>query len=271
MDPLFGVRDQNVVIPGGSGGLGSVIAAGFAARGANVCVTSRTLAKAEEVARGIGPNCFGLALDVADPDSIASFVAAVGARFPVVNTLINAAGGNHPDATVKPDASPFAISPVAIEAVFRANYFGSVFLLNAMAPLLIDSGTHAVSIVNVGSMSGIVSLTRVGFYSAAKAALHNTTQFYANELARRFGDRVRVNALAPGFFPAEQNMGLLFTDATRTTLTPRGQDIIRHTPMGRFGKPEELVGGSIFLASEASRFVTGQVIAIDGGFIASTI
>ena len=270
-DPLFDVSGQHVVITGGSGGLGSAIASGFATRGAKVCITSRTKAKADEVARRIGPNCHGLVLDVEHADSIAAFVAELGQLFPVVNTLINAAGGNRSDATVKPDASPFGISPAAIESLFRSNYLGPVSLLNAVAPRMIDAGNALVSFINVGSMSGMIPLTRVGYYSAAKAALHNTTLSLANELARRHGDRVRVNAIAPGFFPADQNMALLFADEARTVPTPRGEDIIRHTPMGRFGKPEELVGACIFLASEASRFVTGQVLAVDGGFIASTI
>lgn len=270
-DSLFDVSGQNVVITGGAGGLGSAIASGFVARGARVIITSRTAEKGAAAAAKIGEGCTPMVLDVESGDSITAFCTSLRSVVDRVHTLVNAAGGNRPDATVAPDKSPFGLAPEAVEAVFRANCLGLIAVQNAMADLFL-TGDHSVSIINVGSMSGLVALSRVGAYSAAKAALHNMTEWYAQETARRYGGRIRVNAIAPGFFPADQNMKLLYEDEARTKLTARGHSIVTHTPMGRFGKAEELVGACVFLASpRASGFITGQVLPIDGGFISNTI
>ncbi|MCS7048183.1 MAG: SDR family oxidoreductase [Verrucomicrobiae bacterium] len=247
---LFDLSGETAVVIGGTGVLGGHIARGLAAAGAHVTVVGRT--RRDESLPFV-------AADVRQPDSLRHALEVTGP--PTI--LVNAAGGNDPRATVTPEM-PFEKIPLENwAAVFDLNLVGGVLL-----PCQIYGGamTHG-SIINIASVSGHVPLSRVVAYSAAKAAVINLTRFLAREWAPR---GIRVNSITPGFFPAEQNRALLFQPDGSPT--PRAQAILNHTPMRRFGEPQELVGAVIFLASpKASSFVTGIDLVVDGGFLCQTI
>ncbi len=180
-----------------------------------------------------------------------------------IDTLINAAGGNKPEATTSPDRSFFDLPESALRFVFDLNLIGTILPCQIFGRRLAKRGEGIV--LNVSSMNAFRPLTRIASYSAAKAGISNFTQWLAVHMAQEYSPKIRVNAIAPGFFLTEQNRFLL-TDAKTGELTPRGSSIIRHTPMGRFGQPEDLFGAVLWLLSPASSFVTGLVVPIDGGF-----
>ena len=250
---LFDLTGETAVVIGGTGVLGGAMALGLAEAGARVTVIGRTQ-RSERFTF--------VAADVTAADSLRRALEQTGP--PTI--LVNAAGGNDPQATVTPDL-PFAnIARESWAAVFDLNLVGGVLL-----PCQIFGAAMAAngrgSIINIASVSAHLPLSRVVAYSAAKAAVLNLTQFLAREWA---GQGVRVNSITPGFFPAEQNRRLLFKDDG--TPTPRAQAILGHTGLNRFGEPAELVGATIFLASnKASSFVTGTDIRVDGGFLSQTI
>jgi NAD(P)-dependent dehydrogenase (short-subunit alcohol dehydrogenase family) len=185
------------------------------------------------------------------------------ARFP--NMLVNGAGGNKKEATTSPDLSFFDLPPDAIQWVFNLNFLGTLLPSQVFGKLMNDRGEGVI--LNVSSMSAFQPLTRIPGYSGAKAAVSNFTQWLAVHLAQEYSSQIRVNAVAPGFFLTEQNRFLL-TEVETGELTPRGQTIIDHTPQGRFGDPEDLLGAMFWLLSPASQFVTGIVVPVDGGFSA---
>ncbi|MFN3763434.1 MAG: SDR family oxidoreductase, partial [Anaerolineae bacterium] len=177
--------------------------------------------------------------------------------------LVNLTGGNVPEATVGPDRPFFDLPPEALERVVALNLFGGAVLpCQVFAQQMVEKGEGVI--INIASMAALRPLTRVVGYAAAKAAVVNFTQWLAVHLAQEYSPRIRVNAIAPGFFLTRQNRYLLLDEGGN--LTPRGQAILAHTPMGRFGAPEDLIGTVVWLASPASRFVTGAVIPVDGGF-----
>ena len=178
--------------------------------------------------------------------------------------LINAAGGNKAEATCTPPATFFDLCPEAVRQVFDLNCMGTILPTLHIGKLIADAGEG--SIVNISSMNAFTPLTRISAYSAAKAAVSNFTQWLATHLAQNFGEKVRVNAIAPGFFLTRQNEFLLKNEDG--SLTDRGNTIIDHTPMGRFGESSELLGTLTWLISDASKFVTGIVVPVDGGFSA---
>ncbi len=186
-------------------------------------------------------------------------------RLGPADILVNAAGGNHPQATISPDLSFFDLDASAFEQVTHLNLQGTLLSCQVFGRGMAGRGSGCI--VNIASMSALRPLTRVVAYSAAKAAVTNFTQWLAVHLAQEYSPRIRVNALAPGFFLTEQNRFLL-TDPNTNTLTTRGQAIIDHTPAGRLGTPEELAGTLLWLVSPASAFVTGTIIPVDGGFSA---
>jgi NAD(P)-dependent dehydrogenase (short-subunit alcohol dehydrogenase family) len=204
--------------------------------------------------------------DALDRDSLVRARDAIVEEWGPVSVLINATGGNRPDATLPPGADFCKLPLAAWQGVFDLNLVGGVLLPSQVfGETMLAAGKG--SIINIASMSGIIPLSRVVAYSAAKAAVINLTKFLAREWATR---GVRVNAISPGFFPAEQNRALLFKDDG--SYTDRGAQIIGHTPMARFGKPEELAGTVVWLAAaRASSFVTGQNIVVDGGFSSVSI
>lgn len=263
--PDFRLDGTVCVLTGGTGVLGTVMAHGLAAAGARVAVLGRRAERAEAVVasvRAMGGEALATPADVLDPASLATVREDVLARWGRIDLLVNAAGGNQPGATLSPDQSFLDLRPDAMRDVMDLNFFGTFLPTQAFAPAMIEHGSGAI--VNVSSMASEQAVTRVAGYSAAKAAVDNLTRWLALTFALQHGEGIRVNAIAPGFFVAEQNRALLLNEDG--SLTERGRSIIANTPMRRFGEPDELLGALIWLLSDASRFVTGAVVPIDGGF-----
>ncbi len=259
---LFDIRNRLVVITGGTGVLGREMVEYFSGQGARVVVLARNEDAGKALAEKTGSRF--VAADVLDRDSLEKAATAIAEP---VDVLINCAGGNQAGATVPPDKTIFDIDIDAMRRVVDLNLFGTVLPTLAFGRAMCERGKG--SIINVASESALRPLTRVAGYGVAKAAVINLTKYLAGEMALKFGEGIRVNAIAPGFFISEQNRTLL-TNADGS-LTARGETIIRHTPFGRFGEPEELLGTLHYLASDASRFVTGTVAVVDGGFDAFSI
>jgi NAD(P)-dependent dehydrogenase (short-subunit alcohol dehydrogenase family) len=266
---LFDLSEDVAVVVGGTGVLGGAMAESLAQAGARVAILGRSEARGQERVTQIesagGQACF-VAADVSNLASLHAARDAVLSRWGHASVLVNAAGGNRPDATLPPGSNFCELPVEAWNEVFDLNLVGGSLLPSQVfgeAMVQAQSG----SIINIASMAGMIPLSRVVAYSAAKAAVINLTRFLAREWATQ---GVRVNAISPGFFPADQNRALLFNEDG--TYTERGQQIIGHTPMARFGTAEELAGTVIWLASQkASSFVTGQNIVVDGGFSSVTI
>lgn len=266
---LFSLDGETAVVIGGTGVLGGAMADALAAAGARVGVVGRSEERGGERVRsitGAGGTARFQAADAVDRDSLARARDAIVREWGPVSILVNAAGGNRPDATLPPGADFCKLPLEAWQGVFDLNLAGGVLLPSQVfGETMLQAGRG--SIINIASMSGMIPLSRVVAYSAAKAAVINLTQFLAREWATR---GIRVNAISPGFFPAEQNRRLLFNEDG--SYTERGGQIIGHTPMARFGEPRELAGAVVWLASaRASSFVTGQNIVVDGGFSSVTI
>ncbi|MGL4512771.1 MAG: SDR family oxidoreductase [Lacipirellulaceae bacterium] len=263
----FDLSGKAAAVIGGTGVLGGAFCDALGASGARVAVLGRSAERgAERVAilRDAGVTAEFYAVDALDRASLDAADAAIRAGLGPVSVLVNAAGGNRPDATVPPGGDFTKLSLEAWRGVFDLNLVGGVLLpCQAFGESLAETRG---SVVNIASMAGMTPLSRVVAYSAAKAAVLNLTQFLAREWAPR---GVRVNALSPGFFPAEQNRRLLVNEDG--SYTERGAQVIAHTPLGRFGSPDELGGAVVWLASGASSFVTGQNVVVDGGFSAVTI
>ncbi|GAC1312754.1 MAG: SDR family oxidoreductase [Ktedonobacteraceae bacterium] len=265
---LFNIQGQTAVITGGSGGLGSVLARALAAAGARVAVISlhsTSSAKVVETIRADGGEAIGLACDVLDRAALEQAREEILRSFASIDILINAAGGNHPGATTSHEVSFFDLDRQAVDTVFDLNFAGTLQSCQVFGRSMVEQGHGCI--VNIASMNALRPLTRIPAYSAAKAAVANFTQWLAVHMAQEYSVQIRVNAIAPGFFLTEQNRFLL-TEAETGAMTPRGQAILNHTPMGRLGAPEDLVGTLLWLVSPASAFVTGTVIPVDGGFSA---
>lgn len=265
---LFDVSGLSVAITGGAGVLGRAMAEGLLANGATVTLLVRNPEKAQPVAdalQGLPGTLHLVEMDVTDPEKTAAGFQACLENTGKLDALINSAGGNKPGATAMPDRPFFGLPPEDMRSVIDLNLMGTVIPCQAAGKIFTDQG-HG-HIINISSMAAIKPLTRVVGYSAAKAAITNFTYWLSVHMCQNYGPDLRVNAIAPGFFLTEQNRFLL-TDKETGALTPRGQTIIDHTPMGRFGEPEELVGILIWLLSSGARFVTGTVIPVDGGFSA---
>ena len=265
---LFSLEGQTALVTGGSGALGSALARALAQAGARVAIMGRRIGSCEQVAESIraaGGQALGVACDVLDRAALERAAEQMAATFGPVDILVNAAGGNAPQATTSSERLFFALENEAVARVLEANFTGTFQVCQVFGRAMAERGQG--SIVNIASMSGIRPLTRIPAYSAAKAAVVNFTQWLAVHLAQEYSPRLRVNAIAPGFFLTEQNRYLL-TEAESGAPTPRAQTILAHTPLGRLGAADDLVGALLWLASPAAAFVTGQVIAVDGGFSA---
>lgn len=265
---LFGLSDKTAVITGGGGVLCSQMARALGQMGAKVAVLDILEDKAQQVARQIGQaggQAIPVKCDVLDRASIEQACQVTLDAFGQVDVLINGAGGNRKEATTSDELSFFDLPVEAIRWVFELNILGTVLPSQVFGKVMADRGQGCI--VNISSMSAFQPLTRVAAYSAAKAAVSNFTAWLAVHMAQNYSPQIRVNAIAPGFFLTEQNRFLL-TDEKTGQLTPRGKQIIDHTPMGRFGQPEDLIGTTIWLLSPAAEFVHGAVIPVDGGFAA---
>jgi NAD(P)-dependent dehydrogenase (short-subunit alcohol dehydrogenase family) len=266
---LFHLENEVAAVIGGTGALGGSMAEALAAAGAKVAIVGRSQERGQERVKAIekagGQACF-VAADAMDRNSISDARDAIREKLGQTAVLINAAGGNRPDATLPPGSDFCKLPLEAWQNVFDLNLVGGVLLPSQVfGETMLAAGKG--SIINIASMAGMTPLSRVVAYSASKAAVINLTKFLAREWATR---GIRVNAVSPGFFPAEQNKTLLFNPDG--TYTARGQQIIGHTPMARFGEGHELAGAIVWLASpRASSFVTGQNIVVDGGFSSVTI
>lgn len=265
---LFDIRGKVAAVTGGSGALGGAIAHGLGKAGARVAIIGRRREACECMAAelvALGAEAIAVSCDALDRDALTSVAAEIENRLGPVEILVNAAGGNDPRATATPDQSFFDLAPSAIEAVFANNMLSVTTPCQIFGRGMAKRGSGVV--LNITSMSAMRPLTQVGAYGAAKAAVANFTQWLATHMAQVYSPEIRVNALAPGFFLTDQNRFLLFNAATERW-TNRGQTIMAHTPMGRLGRPDDLVGAALWLVSPASAFVTGIVVPVDGGFSA---
>ena len=264
---LYDFTGRTAIVTGGTGVLGRTMVEALLGCGANVAVVARSREKAESLLsslRGEGRPII-VQGDVLQRDTLQEAARAVVHQFGRVDCLINAAGGNHPQATTQPDLPLFDLPEEALRSAFDLNVLGTILPCQVFGRQMAEQGEGVI--VNISSMSAMRPLTRVVAYSAAKAAVNNFTQWLAVHLAQACSPRIRVNAIAPGFFLTEQNRFLL-TDKDTGQLTARGQSVINHTPMNRFGQPEDLLGALLWLLSPASAFVTGIVVPVDGGFSA---
>lgn len=263
---LFNIQGQTAVITGGSGGLGSAISYALAEAGARVAVISLHSASSDKVVETIranGGEAIGIACNVMDRATLEHAREKILRSFASIDILINAAGGNQPGATTSQELSFFDLDRQAIDTVFDLNFAGTFQSCQVFGRSMVEQGHGCI--VNIASMNALRPLTRIPAYSAAKAAVANFTQWLAVHMAQEYSVQIRVNAISPGFFLTEQNRFLL-TEAETGAMTPRGQTILNHTPMGRLGAPEDLIGTLLWLVSPASAFVTGTVIPVDGGF-----
>jgi NAD(P)-dependent dehydrogenase (short-subunit alcohol dehydrogenase family) len=267
LQEVFSVEGRVAVVTGGTGVLGGAMARGLARAGAKVGVLGRRKEKAEAAVQTIEAEhgtALALPADVLDRGELEAAREAVVERWGRLDVLVNAAGGNMPSATLEPGQSFFDLPVEGMEPVIALNLEGTLLPSQVFGETMARAGHGCI--VNVSSMAAQRAMTRVLGYGAAKAAVENATRWLAVELARSFGDGLRVNAIAPGFFIGEQNRALLLNEDG--SLTARGQTIIDYTPAGRFGEPDDLIGTLIWLCGPGADFVNGIVVPVDGGFSA---
>lgn len=266
---LFSLEGRSVLITGGTGALGSSMVRFLAGCGARVGVLARDPARAEALRQGlpaeVAARLLPLQGDVLQPETLQGAVDEMLRAFGRIDALVNGAGGNQPNATTAPDRSFFELPAEALRALVDLNLMGTIQPCQIVGRHLAQQGEGVI--VNIASVNALRPLTRIPAYAAAKAAVTSFTQWLAVHLAQEYSPGLRVNAIAPGFFFGEQNRYLL-TDRQTGQLTPRGQTILAHTPMARFGQPADLLGTLLWLLSPASAFVTGIVVPVDGGFSA---
>jgi NAD(P)-dependent dehydrogenase (short-subunit alcohol dehydrogenase family) len=268
MDKLFSVKDKVIVITGAGGVLCGTMAVSLAKAGAKIAVLDIMEAAANKIAEKIKEDkgqAIAVKCNVLDKQSIESAKNEVISKFGKVDVLINGAGGNKKESTTSPVLSFFDLPAEAVRFVFDLNFIGTLLPSQVFGKVMTENGSGLI--LNVSSMNAFRPLTKIPAYSAAKAAVSNFTQWLAVHICQNYSKEIRVNAIAPGFFLTEQNRFLL-TDEKTGELTARGKTIIDHTPMGRFGEADELIGTVIWLLSDAAKFVTGIVVPIDGGFSA---
>jgi NAD(P)-dependent dehydrogenase (short-subunit alcohol dehydrogenase family) len=264
----FDFSGRSIVITGGTGVLGQAIVQALAAGGAELALFTRDVSKGKKLLNRLGQTkgrTVAISCDVLDRTSLESAADETFRVLGRVDCLINGAGGNNPRATTGTEQSFFQIPEDGLRSVLDLNLMGTILPCQVFGRHMAERKEGVI--LNISSMNAFRPLTRIPAYSAAKAAVSNFTQWLAVHMAQEYSPNIRVNAIAPGFFLTEQNRFLL-TDKETGALTPRGRKIIDHTPMGRFGNPEDLVGTVLWLLSPASQFVSGVVIPVDGGFSA---
>lgn len=265
MNNLFNIKDYVVVITGGTGVLGRCIAKYLALEGAKVIILGRKEETGKKIVDDIvaaGGQCEFMKTDVMSVEAVKKNCSDIIAKYGKVDTLLNAAGGNMPGATIGPDKNFFDLKVEDFQKVLELNLTGTVIPTQVFLEPMVKQGKG--SIINFSSMAAFRPMTRVCGYAAAKAGISNFTEYMATECAKKFGEGIRVNAIAPGFFITEQNRALLTNPDG--SYTQRGNDVVRQTPFGRMGDPEELCGTIHYLMSDAAKFVTGTVAVVDGGF-----
>ncbi len=269
----FDLGGQTAVVTGGAGVLGTAICRALASAGARVAVLDLRPEPAEALAAELGGGAIGVACNVLDKASVEAAAQKVMETFGHVDILINGAGGNKPQATTSAEQSFFDLPADALRWVFDLNLMGTILPSQVFGKLMAEQKSGVI--LNISSMNAFRPLTRIPAYSAAKAAVNNFTRWLAVHMAQEYSPNIRVNAIAPGFFLTEQNRFLLTekdsgdpSTGSGQRLTARGKTILAHTPMNRFGTPDDLLGATLWLVSPAAAFVTGVVIPIDGGFSA---
>lgn len=265
MSDLFCVKDKVVVITGGTGILGRVIAKYLATQGAIVIILGRKKEVGNKIVDEIvalGGKASFFVTDVMNEEVVTKNREDILAKYGTVDVLLNAAGGNMPGATISPESTFFDLKADQFQTVLNLNLTGTVIPTQVFLKPMVEKKKGAI--VNFSSMAAFRPMTRVCGYAAAKAGISNFTAYMATEVASKFGEGIRVNAIAPGFFLTEQNRNLLTNEDG--SYTDRGKSVVRQTPFGRFGEPEELCGTIQYLISDAAKFVTGTVAVVDGGF-----
>jgi NAD(P)-dependent dehydrogenase (short-subunit alcohol dehydrogenase family) len=268
MDNLFDIKDKTIIITGGAGVLCGTIAKALSAAGARIAVldlNEQAAANvAEQIKKGSG-QAIPVPCSVLDKTSLEQADKQIIENLGPPDILINGAGGNKKEATTSPEMSFFDIPTDAVRSVFDLNFLGTFLPCQVFGKRMAQKGRGVI--INISSMNAFRPLTKIATYSAAKAAISNFTQWLAVHMCQNYSENIRVNAIAPGFFLTEQNRFLLIDEKTDKP-TPRGKTIIEHTPMARYGKPEDLIGITLWLLSNAAEFVTGIVVPVDGGFSA---
>jgi len=271
MNNLFNIKDNVTVITGGTGILGRAIAKYLALEGAKVIILGRKEEVGKEIVENVNQAIAAekatgsiefMKTDVLNQEIVQKNCDDIVAKYGRVDTLLNAAGGNVAGAVITPDKDFFSLSTEAFSQVLNLNLTGTVIPTQIFLKPMVAQGKG--SIINFSSMAAFRPITRVCGYAAAKAGISNFTGYMATECAKKFGEGIRVNAIAPGFFITEQNRALLTNPDG--SYTQRGKDVIHQTPFGRMGEPEELCGTIHYLMSDAAKFVTGTVAVVDGGF-----
>ena len=265
MDNTFSLQDKVIVVTGGTGILGNSFVNGIVEAGGSVAILGRNKAVAEQRAADIrnkGGKAIGVVADVLDEEQIEAALQQVLDTFGKVDGLVNAAGGNMPEGVLQPGDDIFSMNIAGMRKVMEINLYGTLIPTQVFGKAIAKTGKG--SIVNISSMNSKRAITKVLGYNMGKAAVDCYNQWFAVELANRYGDKIRMNALAPGFFLTEQNRNLLTTPDGG--FTDRGALVIKQTPFKRFGHPDELKGALVWLLSDASQFVTGAMICVDGGF-----
>lgn len=260
---MFTIKDKVVVLTGGTGILGGAFIEAIAEAGGKVVILGRNTEVGREREQEViakGGEALFIPADVLQEEELEQACKQVLATFGRIDALVNAAGGNVAEAVIGPDQDIFNINIEALKKAFDLNLYGTILPTTVFGRHMTERGG---TIINISSMAAQSAITRVLGYSMAKAAIDNFTRWMSVELANRYGDKIRMNAIAPGFFVTNQNRHLL---TTADGYTPRGEAVIRNTPYKRFGQPEELNGVLIWLLSGASKFVSGEVICVDGGF-----
>lgn len=261
----FNLHGKTIVVTGGTGVLGEAFVNGIAAAGGTVGILGRNEKVATDRADAItnkGGKAVPLIADVTNVEQLMAAKEKLLKEFGKIDGLVNAAGGNMPGAVLAPDQDVFQLDVEALKKVMDLNLFGTVIPTQVFGRAIAEQKRG--SIVNISSMASQRVITKVLGYSMAKTAIDSYTKWFAVELGKRYGDTIRMNAIAPGFFLTEQNKMLLTNG--NGTLTERGELVIKQTPFNRFGRADELIGALVWLLSDASRFVTGTVVNVDGGF-----